>query len=344
MGDRAAEEQRELESIPDGWIIIDEKQAIVLETKIKKNSVKQDQLLGHTQRIRDYPQKFLCVITPDEESRIKDLVIKDVRCEWISWKDIYGLMNSRKASRDLSEYFRKQLKEYLLMKEDLIGFQGIDGSEEFDPAAAKRTLKNLVSAIKPDILETYPELKFVRSKYTSEIQPHTVHHRSVWTYFAPNENFVKNMHLTLWLTETHLGIAVTVSNSAKKEWKRLKEIFNSEEQFSVFKDKLLHLRKKLPCLYLEFVHRHYLHQQDPFVDGIIEIDLDTVKGSKLVKQYSRWLDAMRELVANKRGFNGQLMIRSRYFYADHPQMRDAKFKDTVVKAARHFKDIYDYLN
>ena len=343
LGDRADGGKQDIESIPDGWIIIDENKAIVLETKIRKNTVKQGQLKAHAKRIRDYPLRYLCVITPDEESPIEDLMIEGVESRWISWKQIYVMITREKKERGLPEYFRKQLKEYLSMKEDLVGFQGIEFPEEFDSKKAKNILKALVKEIKTDIVKIYPELIFERSKYSREIHAHTVHHRSVGSFFATDKDFTKDMHLTLWLSDTHMGIAITISNNSKKRWKRLKAIFGSDESFSVFKRKLTLLRKKLPNLYLEFVHRHYMHQQDAFVDGLIEMDWDTVKGIKPVKRNIIWLEAIKDLVINKKGFNGQLMIRSRFFYNDHPKMKTAEFKNIVVEAARSFKDVFEYL-
>ena len=86
-----------------------------------------------------------------------------------------------------------------------------------------------------------------------------------------------------------------------------------------------------------------MHQQDAFVDGLIEMDWDTVKGIKPVKRNIIWLEAIKDLVINKKGFNGQLMIRSRFFYNDHPKMKTAEFKNIVVEAARSFKDVFEYL-
>lgn len=52
---------------------------------------------------------------------------------------------------------------------------------------------------------------------------------------------------------------------------------------------------------------------------------------------------MRELVANKKGFNGQLMIRTRFFHKDYPEMKSAQFKGTILRTVSNFKDIYDFL-
>jgi hypothetical protein len=71
--------------------------------------------------------------------------------------------------------------------------------------------------------------------------------------------------------------------------------------------------------------------------------MDTIKGSKSTKRNSTWMKVFRELVINKKGFNGQVMIRTRFFHKDHPEMKSAHFKNTVVETAKLFRDIYDYL-
>ena len=76
----------------------------------------------------------------------------------------------------------------------------------------------------------------------------------------------------------------------------------------------------------------------------MEMDLDTVKGSKKVKANQKWLEAIRELIKNKKGYNGQLMLRTRFFYKDYPEIKKAVFKDKIIKTAKDFKEIYDYLS
>ena len=53
-GDQA-ENQVEIQSVPDGWIIIDETTAIVFETKIAPNSIRRDQTKSHINP--DFPYK-----------------------------------------------------------------------------------------------------------------------------------------------------------------------------------------------------------------------------------------------------------------------------------------------
>jgi len=339
------EDREKIESIPDGWIVIDEKIAIVFESKIARNAIRRKQLLAHVKRIKGYSQKYLCVITPDEESPITDINIHNTNIQWISWREIYKLLSKEKENQGVSRYLRDQLKEYLAMKEDLVGFQGINyPSGAFNQREAKIIIKNLIREIKPDILKVYPKLKFERKSFSQDVHSYTVYHRNTWSFLGADENFTKDIHLTLWLAETHMGLGFTIPNSAGKRWRRLKKIFKDDKLFNSLVEKLFKLRSKLPNLYLEFVHRHYLRQRDGIIDGILEMNLDTVKGKKKVKENKRWLTVFRELIRNKKGYNGQLMFRTRFFYKDFPKAKTDAFKDIVVKAARNLKEIYDYLH
>lgn len=344
LGDEEEDKER-AEGIPDGWIIIDEEKAVVFESKIVRNVIRRDQLLAHTKRIRGYSRKYLCVVTPDEDSPVKDVNIPNVDIAWISWRDVYSLVNKEKEGHDLSGYLINQLKEYLAMKEDLVGFQGIDyPSGLYNPREAKIVIKSLIREIKPDILKVYPNLKYERKSFSQDVHPYTVFHRTTWSFLGADENFTKDMHITFWLTETHMGMGITVPNNAGKRWKRLRQIFSKNESFDSFLEKLYKLRSHLPNLYLEFVHRHYIRQRDGVIDGILEMDLDTIKGSKKVKANKKWLEAIRELIKNKKNYNGQLMLRTRFFYKDYPEVKAATFKDKIIKTAYEFRDVYEYIH
>lgn len=343
LGDEEQDRER-AEGIPDGWIIINEEQAIVFETKIVRNAIRQKQLFAHIKRIKGYNQKYLCIITPDERSPAVNICVPNVRIEWIPWRDIYKLISKENEDQSSSGYLANQLKEYLAMKEDIVGFQGIDyPSGSFNAREAKIIIKSLIREIRQDIINLYRDLRFERKVFTQDINPYTVYHRSVWSFLGADENFTKDMHLTFWLTETHMGMGITVPNNAGKRWKRLKEIFADDKLFKIFMEKLYKSRTSLPNLYLEFVHRHYIRQRDGVIDGIMEMDIDTIKGSPKIKANKKWLEAMRDLIKNKQGYNGQLMIRTRFFYKDHPDIRTAAFKDKVVKTAYVLRDVFNYL-
>jgi len=152
------------------------------------------------------------------------------------------------------------------------------------------------------------------------------------------------MHLTFWIAETHFGMGITVPNDAGKRWRRLKSVFKIDESYQVLLKMLFDLRKNLPNLYLEFVHRHYRQRRDAIIDGIIEVNFDTLKGNKSIKPNPLWLSVLRELISHKSGYNRQLMLRTRFFYNDHADIRKAIFKDNIIETARNFKEVYEYFS
>ena len=89
-GDEIGSEK--IESIPDGWLIIDENTAVVFETKISKDSVILEQIESHVRKIRSYENKFLCLITPDSQLPIKESIINGATVKWFSWRQIYELV------------------------------------------------------------------------------------------------------------------------------------------------------------------------------------------------------------------------------------------------------------
>ena len=344
LGD-SDQDREKIEGIPDGWIIIDENDAVVIESKIERKAIRKDQLLAHIKRIRGYSKKYLCVITPDDESPIQDIQINGINISWISWSKIYEMLHNNQRN-DLPGFFRSQLKEYLAMSEkDLVGFQGIDlPSGPFNPKEAKIIIRNMIKATKPEITKIFPKLTHERKTYSHDIHPYTVYHGNVWSFLGADENFTKDMHLTFWITETHFGMGITVPNNAGKKWRRLKSIFKDDECYQALLKMLLDLRKNLPNLYLEFVHRHYRQMRDGIIDGIIEVDFDTLEGNKAIKPNRLWLSVLRELILHKSGYNGQLMIRTRFFYKDHADIRNAIFKDKIIETARNFKEVYEYFS
>ena len=346
-GDEIGSEK--IESIPDGWLIIDENTAVVFETKISKDSVILEQIESHVRKIRSYENKFLCLITPDSQLPIKESIINGATVKWFSWRQIYELVTRfTSTANGAGSFLIKELKEFLLMKNDLVGFQGISFvDDQYNADEAKIILKNLINEIKPEVLKKYPLLTSGRKSLGEGFHAYTVYHRSMWACLGIEKGFTKDIHITLWLDETHLGIGLTIPNNAKVRWKRLRAVFRTDNLFKEFIDKLFILRSKAPNLYLEFVQRHYLQQSNGIIDGILEVDVDTIKpfSKSKVKLNPIWLDALRKIIRNDddREYNGQLMIRTRFFYKNHPEVKRADFKNTVLKTINDFNELYLFL-
>lgn len=189
---------KEIESIPDDWLIIDENTAIVFETKILKNTVRPEQIKSHIRRIRYYENKFLCLITPDTQSPIKE-TINNTTVKWFSWRQIYELVAQfTSTANGVGSFLINELKEFLLMKDDLVGFQGINfAGDQYNTDEAKTILKNLINEIKPDVLKKYPSLTGGRKALGEDVHAHTVYHRSMWSCLGVEGNFKRDIHITL---------------------------------------------------------------------------------------------------------------------------------------------------
>lgn len=339
------ERPQEMKSIPDGWIVIDEDRAIVFETKIKEGKIRYDQLESHVKQIRHFANKYLCVITPDEE--FKKVNINNTCVKWLSWRQAYELIAKHSDTKsELARYFTLQAKEFIAMKNDIIGFSGINySSNEYNSLEAKAILKSLLREIAPKVKRIFPKLQHEKPTVSERSHPYTVHHRSIWSCLSEEKVFMLGLHLTFWLHETHFGVGITIPNRADKYWKRLKKICKDNDEFNNFTNKIIDLRNKVPHLYVEFLQRHFRGRTDAIVDGIIEIDVDTIKGNskQRIRQNALWYDVIRSLVKNKKHFNGQMMIRARYFYEDFQESKTEKFKETIINGIANFKGIYDFL-
>lgn len=86
-------------------------------------------------------------------------------------------------------------------------------------------------------------------------------------------------------------------------------------------------------------------RKDGVIDGMIELNLDTIYGNreKGVKENKLFWLGLRNVIASKKGYNGQLMIRTRYFSNDHPKMGNENFKDEIIRATSSFKLLYEFL-
>lgn len=339
VGDESDTE--EIDSIPDGWIIVDETVAIVFEAKVGPNAIKKSQLRSHIRKIRGYEQRFLCVITPDDKSPV-DVILDGVPIKWFSWRVIYELIISCHANSDkIGNYLVAKLKEFLLMREDLVGFQGVNYTDDvYNPHDAKNILRNLMKEIKPEVQKSYPLLGSVRKSLSIDTD-------AVWSFLGIDGDFTKDIHMTIWLHLTHLGVGMTIPNNAGKRWKRLRNIFRDGDLFKVFVEKIFILRDKIPHLYFEFVHRHYLQRRKEVVDGMIEVDVDTIKvfSKTKVKLNPVWLKVLRDVVRNddNYNYNGQMMIRTKFFYDEHPEIKKSSFKNEIIKTINDFSDIYQFL-
>jgi hypothetical protein len=89
-----------------------------------------------------------------------------------------------------------------------------------------------------------------------------------------------------------------------------------------------------------------VRRTDGVIDGIIELNLDTINGNpeENVKKNKALWEGLRNTLARKTSYNGQLMIRTRYFFKEHPEMENENFKDEIIRAITAFKPMYEFLS
>jgi len=340
------------ESVPDGCFILRGKDdnvtsIVVIESKIKKRAVKRQQLLRHFYKAR---RKFLIdevlvlLITPDHSDPIKDWVPEEGTFKWISWRVIHSfakreiIYNSESVAKILIENF----KEYIEMKE-LSGFQGIDFSEGYEKDKARRILRTLMQDIKDEVLKTYPELGKQKGNI---LDP--------WDVFAPANliDFTEGIHFTLSIRERNMEVLLTVPNSCKSGWNRLKYIMQNEQP--KLESILSSLRQKLPNITLLFQQRHFKARRFAFMDGLIRVDLDTTEFAREKREQTKvkknpllfqlFVSAVKEAPS---WINKEINFIAKFCYRDHiykESIKKAEFRDEVINALVAFKPLYDYLS
>ena len=344
----------QIKSVPDAWIINEKNDfGIAIEVKGKKNSLRIGQLKSHSKLVNKYKNSFILSITPDNNlpkivSDLKQDSEMNVVPIWTPWGDIYRLfktlfMNtSNKNAKD--SFLLKSILEYLEGRMDVLGFQGIPFNKDngYDNRIAKEILKNEMDELQPYVEGIYEELVKRRPAIT------LLKKSGVWDCFGNAKGFTNDLHITLGISEESHNIALVVPNSSKNAWKRLKEIFSTEAYQDELISILANLRKTVPCIYAEFVQRHFIARKHGVEDGKLFFNLDVIGKSfsnkkSIAKISSIWFPAFQEAIINKKNLNGQVAFITKYFYKNTKGIDQTKFLETVKATLKNYKPLYDYL-
>lgn len=345
----------QIQAIPDAWIIEENLQlGIAIEVKDRKNNLNKQQLEWHKKRIYHYENKYLLVITPDlSEPPIINILREEENTEngkvttvWRSWDNIYRWLsdvNLKKSSIQSHEKFLiTAMTEYLERRREVLGFQGILFSSGFDVYEAKEILNAEMVELMDTVLSQYKELNTRRPAIT------TFSKGSVWDCFGSKEGFTRDLHITLSITENWHDISITIPNSAKAAWKRLRQVFTDGKYMDTLLDILRDLRKEVPHLYIEFNQRHFKNRKFGVRDGYMEFSIDTLgsgfsKKDSSVKEFPIWREALKEAIINKKKINGQVMFKCRYFYDEVKNIDKPEFLNTARKNIYAFDRLYKFL-
>lgn len=344
----------EIESIPDAWIVDGSSKAqigIAVEVKDKKNALKAEQLRKHANRIRNYSNRYLLVLTPDLQkpglihklNQTDDIGAKVI---WLPWNEIYrwlAKMPFSKPSTNSKEAFLiVSLREFLERRREVLGFQGISFPRRFDVAEAKDILNAEMEELEYFVKELYLSLDRRRPAITTFSQ------ESVWDCFGSNEGFTTDLHFTLAIHENWHDISLVVPNSAGRAWLRLKSVFSSQREYETLFSILKSLRENIPYLFIEFHQRHFVTRRFGVRDGFMEFNVDTLgspfrrKNSK-TKEFPIWVDAIGSAVKKKGNVNGQVMFKSRFFLQETAGIEKPEFIETSKQTIKAFKPLYEFL-
>ncbi len=349
---QGGEDPKEIESIPDGWIVDGNSTlGIAIEVKDRKNCLNKKQLNSHAKRIKNCQHPYLLVITPDlkkpkEITYFERKTEKNMTVVWRSWDKIYRWLTelpiSTLAKRSKESFLVASMREYLERRREVLGFQGIDFRSGFNISEAKDILNAEMEELGETVRSIYKDLGKRRPAITTFSQ------ESVWDCFGSEEGFTKNLHITVSINEKAHDISITVPNSAKQAWSRLKNVFsdeaNQDQLFLILKG----LRNEVPHLFIEFNQRHFIAQKIGIRDGYMEFDIDTLgspfrtKESK-AKEFPVWESAIRDAIVNKKNINGQVMFKSRFLLTETKEIDKPQFIKTAKDTIKAFKPLYDFL-
>jgi len=351
-GTDTPEMQKTSDSVPDGWLILQRKDksvanVVVIESKIKKSSARNRQLLGHlakaNRKFQPDTSAWGLLITPDDCDPFPRWKREEGSYRWIGWRQLYSFAkNEKRVNTDsVAQFLLENFEEYIEMKE-LAGFQGIDFSEGYVREKARRILHVLMQEISPEVRKTYPEL----TKHKGNIS-------DPWDVFAPKDvkRFTQGIHLTVGLDERSLNLLLIVPDKSVQGWHRLKSIMTSER--AELESLLSELRQKLPNLVLLFQQRHFIARRIPFMDGKLEVDLDTTEfGAKKenhnkVKKNRQLFELFASAVKDAPvSINKEVNFITKFYYKEQKHkdnIKRAEFLRTVIKALNAFKPVYDFL-
>lgn len=340
-----------VESIPDGWIVTEgTKLGVAIEVKDKKNVISIRQLEGHCRRIIGYDHPYLLVISPDltRHRKVDQFQRKkrNVRVIWRSWVEIYrwliNLNISKSAQLKKSQFLVSSMKEYLERRREVLGFLGIYFPSGFNVTEAKWILDSEMEALQPFMVGSYKKLLQRRPAITTFSQ------ESVWDCFGSEAGFTSDLHITLAIHEKYHDISITVPNSAKHAWSRLKKIFaddaNLKELFSILEK----LRHQVPHLFIEFNQRHFIAQKIGVRDGYMEFNIDTLgapfkRRTSKTKEFPIWFPAIKGAIENKRKINAQVMFKARFYLTETKGIDKPQFINVAESTIETFKPLYQFL-
>ena len=341
-----------IDSVPDAWII-SQNNAIgaLIEVKDIKDSVRLGQLRKHLKRLANYQGKYLFVLTPDFHMPAKVLQLQNEspatqHISWTSWGELYRWFQTLKSisafNKPLESYLIDAFLQYLERRWEILGFQGIVFNAGFDANKAKLILNDEMDALHGFVIKQFPKLTCRRPAIT------TFRKDAVWDCFGVNDKFTHDIHITISIHETYQDISLTIPNAANKRWTRLKRVFSEIELENKMFPMIIKLRKDTPSVFMEFTQRHFHAVKKGIQDAYLEFSMDTFgepfkkPGSK-IKEFPLWYEVLKEAIVKKKGINGQVAIKCRFYFESTKNIKSVTFLKTAKKTLAAMKPLYHFL-
>ena len=261
----------ERSSIPDGYIYTDDYSfCIGIETKIKPNALRKDQILGHLKQLSQYERSILLVLTPDEDepSIISSLKNDHKNLKFISWITLLKYMSKvgpDKGKNEICKFVYDEFLTYVERHYHMTPFTGINFRDGYDHHLASHYVKRISDILTPKIIELYPLCRNHRPKILG-----------TWDAWYSSRQVQYSVHPGFSIKPEMLSCGIVLANGCKNEWNNLKLILNTKKDFLRFTKYLKLLVQKAPDNsdpVISIRQRHFIARTKGIVDANSEINI-----------------------------------------------------------------------
>lgn len=339
-------DEGEAQGLPDAFVHGDDDWAVLFECKVQ-SKVRRKQLQNHRATAVRHgfssPQVVVIAVELPKMSIVTGAKAK-------TWKEVYAWFESKSEvswwAKELVHYMQVFEQRMISQEYEIRGtitvFNGLrfDCNNPYTYHEGKRLIRLL-----GDQLQGRDDLRQIRIDPQGE-RRHAITGRGtnrVWDFIPINAargagSFTQYPHLTLALDKSHAVAAITIPNGIKGGFRsKLKEV-ELEGYMQLLAQIEMRVRPILqrsttakPAIYL--TQRRFKSQRSTGqVDARIDADLRiaTSNSSNPVKYQPEWLEAIYDLLSNKRS-NMQLGIEVRFSY-ECPLIRSSKAEGLFAEA------------
>ena len=343
------------EGLPDACFYDDDSWAVLVECKVQAG-VSGRQLARHHKTAQrfgyDEPQLALIAVDVPGKRLPPGVTVRQ-------WRDVYQWFrkrNGRSWARDFAGYMHVFESKMIAQKYDIRGTQTMFDGFRFNEQEpyTYREGKRLMRLLRQEFAKRRRLINDLGMDPNAKGRTALTRDRDggVWDFMslevARDSVFTAYPHLTMVVRPTEAVTAMTVPNGLRGGIKnKLKH--QGKEEFgrllAVIEKRVRPVLRKAPGAQpMIYAHqRHYRSQKSrPVHDGRLEVDLRTlVPGDRSLRHQPMWLEALYELLTNKRT-NIQMGIEVHLPYTAKV-MRSPGALDVMVEAWVAMKPLLDFV-